>query len=72
MNPSDITPSALSAAFWRVIPADADPLETREWLDGFQTLVQHAGTERGTYLLRRLFDEARRLRVSLPAVLNAP
>ncbi len=72
MNPSDITPSALSAAFWRVIPADADPLETREWLDGFQTLVQHAGTERGTYLLRRLLDEARRLRVPLPAVLNTP
>ncbi len=72
MNPSDITPSALSAAFWRVIPADADPIETREWLDGFQTLVQHAGTERGTYLLRRLLDEARRLRVPLPAVLNTP
>jgi pyruvate dehydrogenase complex dehydrogenase (E1) component len=35
-------------------------------------LVQHAGTERGTYLLRRLLDEARRLRVPLPAVLNAP
>ena len=72
MNPSDLTPSALSAAFWRVIPADADPVETREWLDGFQTLVQYAGTERGTYLLRRLLDEARRLRVPLPAVLNTP
>ncbi len=72
MNPSDITPSAQSAAVWRVIPTDADPIETREWLDGFQTLVQNAGTERGTYLLRRLLDEARRLRGPLPAVLNTP
>ena len=63
---------AHSAAFWRVIPTDADPAETREWLEGFQTLVRHEGTERGTYLLRRLLDEARRLRVPLPAVLNTP
>ncbi len=70
----DPTPAAPanSSAFWRVIPTDADPAETREWLEGFQTLVRHEGTERGTYLLRRLLDEARRLRVPLPAVLNTP
>ena len=66
------TLAANSAAFWRVRPADTDPAETREWLEGFQTLVRHEGTERGTYILRRLLDEARRLRVSLPAVLNTP
>ena len=60
----------VGAAFWRVIPPDADPVETREWLDAFATLVQGEGRERGTYLLRRLLDEARRLRVPLPAVLN--
>ena len=60
----------IGAAFWRVIPPDADPVETREWLDAFATLVQGEGRERGTYLLRRLLDEARRLRVPLPAVLN--
>ncbi|MEO6407919.1 MAG: alpha-ketoglutarate dehydrogenase [Burkholderiaceae bacterium] len=60
----------VGAAFWRVIPPDADPVETREWLDAFATLVQSEGRERGTYLLRRLLDEARRLRVPLPAVLN--
>ncbi len=72
MNLSDPAPAAMSAAFWRVIPADADPTETREWLEGFQALVRSAGTERGTYVLRRLLDEARRLRVPLPAVLNTP
>jgi pyruvate dehydrogenase E1 component len=71
MNPNDLVPAA-SAAFWRVIPADSDPVETREWLDGFATLVRSVGTERGTYVLRRLLDEARRLRVPLPAVLNTP
>ncbi len=72
MKPSDLPPASLSAAFWRVIPADTDPVETREWLDGFASLVRDVGTERGTYVLRRLLDEARRLRVSLPAVLNTP
>jgi pyruvate dehydrogenase E1 component len=72
MKPEPASPAANSSAFWRVIPTDADPAETREWLEGFQTLVRHEGTERGTYLLRRLLDEARRLRVPLPAVLNTP
>ncbi|MCU0930169.1 MAG: pyruvate dehydrogenase (acetyl-transferring), homodimeric type, partial [Burkholderiaceae bacterium] len=47
------------------MPPDADPAETREWLDGFAALG-------GTYLLRRLLDEARRLRVPLPPVLSTP
>jgi len=59
-------------AFWRVIPRDADPQETREWLDAFATLVQQEGRERGTYILRRLLDAARTLQVPLPAVLNTP
>jgi hypothetical protein len=36
-NPTPIDLQAL----WRVIPPDADPAETREWLEAFQTLVQH-------------------------------
>ncbi len=71
MASAPLTPD-IGAAFWRVIPPDADPVETREWLDAFATLVQGEGRERGTYLLRRLLDEARRLRVPLPAVLNTP
>ena len=72
MNPNDPPASALSSAFWRVIPPDTEPAETREWLEGFEALVRADGTERGTYILRRLLDEARRLRVPLPAVLNTP
>jgi pyruvate dehydrogenase E1 component len=71
--PSNADLDALvTAAFWRVMPPDADSTETREWLDGFETLVRAEGPARGTYILRRLLDQARRLRVPLPAVLNTP
>jgi pyruvate dehydrogenase E1 component len=61
-----------SSAFWRVNPRDSDPLETREWLDAFDALVEAEGRERATYLLRRLLDHARKRRVQLPPVLNTP
>ncbi|MBK9132883.1 MAG: pyruvate dehydrogenase (acetyl-transferring), homodimeric type [Betaproteobacteria bacterium] len=54
------------------MPPDTDAQETAEWLQGFETLVRAEGRERGTYILRRLLDEARRLRVPLPPVLNTP
>ena len=67
------TPDPLiSAAFWRVMPADTDSTETGEWLDAFDTLVREEGRERGTYILRRLLDAARAHQVPLPAVLNTP
>jgi pyruvate dehydrogenase E1 component len=61
-----------SSAFWRVNPKDADPQETREWLNAFDALVEAEGRERATYLLRRLLDHARKRRVQLPPVLNTP
>ena len=39
--------SQLAAAFWRVMPADPDPVETREWLDAFNSLIESGGRERG-------------------------
>jgi pyruvate dehydrogenase E1 component len=67
-NLSDI----VTSAFWRVNPPDADPAETREWLDAFDALVQSEGRERATFLLRKLLDHARARRVPLPPVLNTP
>jgi pyruvate dehydrogenase E1 component len=60
------------SAFWRINPSDADPIETREWLDAFDALVQTEGRERATFLLRKLLDHARARRVPLPPVLNTP
>ncbi|MCD6040967.1 MAG: aceE [Burkholderiales bacterium] len=62
----------VSSAFWRVNPPDADPAETREWLDAFDALVETEGRERATFLLRKLLDHARATRVPLPPVLNTP
>src|SRR5690349_22125979 len=62
----------VSSAFWRVNPPDTDPVETREWLDAFDALVQSEGRERATFLLRKLLDHARARRVPLPPVLNTP
>ena len=65
---SSIDPSA----FWRVNPPDADPAETREWLEAFDALVAAEGRERATFLLRKLLEHARARRVALPPVLNTP
>ena len=67
---TDLSDSA--SAFWRVIPADRDPAETREWLDAFESLVREGGAERATFILRKLLDEARARRVKLPPVFNTP
>ncbi|HMA90390.1 MAG TPA: pyruvate dehydrogenase (acetyl-transferring), homodimeric type [Burkholderiales bacterium] len=61
-----------SSAFWRVNPPDADPRETREWLDAFDALVETEGRERAMFLLRKLLEHARARRVPMPPVLNTP
>ena len=35
----------VSSAFWRVNPPDADPRETREWLEAFDALLEAEGRE---------------------------
>ena len=57
-------------AFWRVTPPDLDPVETREWLEAFDALVEAEGPDRATFLLKRLLDRARARRVKLPPVFN--
>ena len=60
----------VSSAFWRVNPPDADPAETREWLEAFDALIASEGRERATYLLLKLLEHARVRRVPMPPVLN--
>lgn len=43
---------------------DADPLETREWLDAFESVVRSAGRERGLFLLKQLEMQARDLGIA--------
>jgi pyruvate dehydrogenase E1 component len=60
------------SAFWRVLPQDLDPIETQEWIDAFNQLTAIEGGERATFLLMKLLEQARRLRVPMPPVLNTP
>ena len=62
----------VTSAFWRVNAPDADPVETREWLEAFDALVRAEGRERATFLLRKLLEHARVRHVPLPPVLNTP
>ncbi len=63
---------AVFSGFWRVLPKDLDPTETKEWLDAFNSVLEEVGPERATFLLRTLLDHARAKRVPLPPVLNTP
>ncbi len=63
---------SVSSAFWRVNPPDADPGETREWLEAFDALLAAEGRERATFLLMKLLEHARARRVPMPPVLNTP
>ncbi len=49
---------------------DIDALETREWLDALEAVIEHEGPERAHYLLNRLIDKARRSGAYLPYSLN--
>ncbi|MDO4609036.1 pyruvate dehydrogenase (acetyl-transferring), homodimeric type [Corynebacterium sp.] len=45
---------------------DADPEETREWMDSFDGLLESAGPERARFLMLRLLERATAKRVPLP------
>ena len=62
----------ISSGHWAVLPPDLDPVETREWLDALQAIVEAEGPERAQFILRKLLDRARALRVPMPPVLNTP
>ena len=51
---------------------DADALETREWLDSLDAVLQTEGTDRASYLLTQLKNKAIRSGVELPFTANTP
>src|SRR5258708_20595690 len=51
---------------------DVDPLETGEWIEALDALIQNEGPERATFLLRRLLQHPRTRPVPLPHVLATP
>jgi pyruvate dehydrogenase E1 component len=67
-KPSDLSLSG----HWAVLPPDADPAETAEWLQALDAIIEHEGRERATFILRRLLDHARAQRVAMPPVWSTP
>ncbi|HTT10274.1 MAG TPA: alpha-ketoglutarate dehydrogenase [Burkholderiaceae bacterium] len=59
-------------ASWRLPENDADPQETREWIEALDAVIAAEGPARATYLLQKLVQHARRRRVQLPTVANTP
>ena len=47
---------------------DADPEETREWMDSLDGLLEESSPERARYLMLRLLERASAKRVPLPAL----
>jgi pyruvate dehydrogenase E1 component len=50
--------------------ADVDSLETREWLDALNGVLEHEGPERAHFLLERLVEQARRSGAYIPFSAN--
>nr|WP_298412363.1 pyruvate dehydrogenase (acetyl-transferring), homodimeric type [uncultured Halomonas sp.] len=51
---------------------DLDPVETKEWLDSLESLLDHEGEERAHYVLSRLADRLRRDGVKVPFSVTTP
>ena len=45
---------------------DPDVMETREWLDALESVIEQEGAERAHYLLERMVDLARRRGAHIP------
>jgi pyruvate dehydrogenase E1 component len=51
---------------------DPDELETREWLDALEAVLDHEGPERAHYLLEQLIEKARMSGAYIPYSPNTP
>ncbi len=51
---------------------DIDAVETAEWLDSFDAVVEVRGKSRARFLLMKLLERARALQVGFPATVSTP
>ena len=52
--------------------SDIDPLETKEWIESLNAVVDSAGNERAHFLLRQLIDQSYRKGSRIPFIQNTP
>ena len=53
-------------------PDDLNPLETSEWVEALDEMIDEAGPDRASYLLERLMERAANLGVQVPLRWNTP
>lgn len=51
---------------------DKDPLETKEWIDAFLSVLKFEGAERAEFLIQQLINKARQRGLDLTVGLNTP
>ena len=51
---------------------DIDPVETKEWTDSLDALVNAQGNERARFIVSKLLERAQELRVGIPATVTTP
>ena len=51
---------------------DTDPVETMEWLDSLDAVIDTHGKTRARFILTRLLERARESQVSFPATVSTP
>ncbi|HEX2403503.1 MAG TPA: pyruvate dehydrogenase (acetyl-transferring), homodimeric type, partial [Acidimicrobiia bacterium] len=51
---------------------DNDPIETQEWLDSLDAVVEHEGPVRGRFLLAKLLERAHQTAMGVPATVTTP
>lgn len=51
---------------------DLDPVETREWLEAINSVIEQEGVERAQYILQRLSSKVTETGAQLPYAINTP
>lgn len=54
------------------IRGDDDPVETREWIESINSVIENVGVERATYLLQRMSSRVTETGAQLPYAINTP
>jgi pyruvate dehydrogenase E1 component len=51
---------------------DSDPIETSEWLEAIESVINNEGSERARFLLKKISEKARKLGTDLPYSVTTP
>ena len=51
---------------------DVDPVETAEWIESLEYVLNHRGSDRAKYLISVLDQKARQAGVDIPTASNTP